>query len=199
MSKSLIPTCSRSALLFAFSPPHELTLPSSSSVRAQLLPSITPTVLPVVCYTGQVQQEAGNLIQNTRELNRIPAYNKRTHDTDTYATHVGDDRAMIFNYQALDWVHARIQWIYLRKPKGFVAEPVEGAEGGELVARVQEGAEEDALWKPSRRLDQARDIPAELWVHAVVCYLPLFSFPSSADRLLPSPLPFRPATTRSTR
>lgn len=95
----------------------------------------------------------------------VPAYNKRSPESiDCYSTYVGDNVAFVFSKVFLDWESARIQWVYIRKPKGWVeaenedGELVLGPGGGE----GEETAVVDALFRPERALDEAKVIPEEL-------------------------------------
>lgn len=108
---------------------------SHPAVRQQLLPSVSPTVLPVVCYTGSWSGPADQLIGNDPDR-----YPQRT-DNDTYRADVADNAVFSTLYNSLDATTAKMSWIYMRLPK----------EGGE-----------DPLWKPERSLGQAREIPSEV-------------------------------------
>ncbi|CDZ97362.1 fad binding domain-containing protein [Phaffia rhodozyma] len=106
-----------------------------STVRKQLLPSVEPTVSPVVCFTGQWTLPSPTLLTGP-----IP-YHLRV-DNDTYRVDVASYTAFSTTYNRFDKDKAQMQWIYLRLPTGS----------------------DDPLWTPDRSLDKAREIPDELYI-----------------------------------
>lgn len=158
-----LPLSSTSSSLSSL-PPSPLL---SSPVRSSLLPTITPKVLPLVVYTGEENLLSRMMVGNIDEDDTLPAYNKKNPaEVDCSSVYVGDGVTFVFSKTYLDWENARIQWTYIRKPKGFVEEERElvGEDGEvtkDLVTSVEEGVE-DKLYRPNRKVTEAEVIPEEL-------------------------------------
>jgi len=108
------------------------------------------------------------MIANVSEDGVVPAYNKRRPESiDCYSTYAGDNVTFVFSKTYLDWENARIQWVYMRRPKGYVE--VKDGEGELKLKAVEEKGEGegeetvvDALHRPERPANEARKIPEEL-------------------------------------